>query len=554
MTQLEPSNPVRVAREVCARLDALAPLPTGQALTLPRVVELSRLFSSVQVLADLRSAEWLHRAATAALAGLGGREPDATLPLDRQVALERATQEIRAAVAQVADDGDLDEHESQLRLATAMLTVSDEVDSDLSDLDLFVGNTVRELEVTRLALDRLADDPTDREAIAEAFRAVHAVRGDAGVMDYDALGQVCVRLENVLDALRSGEAVATGSVLAALQQLVDVASAAVLEPGRPLDPAELDALARSIDDGRSLARATRLGELLVDQHLVDAHDLELALAIQSGPVGRTLVNLRVIGDDDLDQVLELQRDLRREGARRARGAPPVRQVSVSEDVLRDLTRAVRELQGRVVDLPTIPLVQEVARLVETLQRQTMGTLFRKLARASRALGEELGKDVWVSVSGSDVEAHRDIVIALDSPLLQIVRNALDHGIERPARRQVAGKSARATLTLAAQLEGRDLVVEVADDGAGIDVARVLQRAVDMGLVSPGEGLRLTDQEIISLIFEPGLSAAERVGRISGRGVGMDVVENAVAALGGRITVESERGLGTRFRLRVPHRR
>jgi len=97
-------------------------------------------------------------------------------------------------------------------------------------------------------------------------------------------------------------------------------------------------------------------------------------------------------------------------------------------------------------------------------------------------------------------------------------------------------------------------VEVADDGAGIDVARVLQRAIDMGLVSPGDGAVLSDEEVQTLIFEPGLSATDRVSRISGRGVGMDVVENAVVQLGGRITVESQRGLGTRFRLMLPHRR
>ncbi len=551
MTLLEPSNPARIARRLQG---SFAAIDAVDELSFARVVELSRLFASVRVIAELIESDWLLRvtdAATQALAELPMPEPPR---FEVQVALRRVFEEIRAVVDTLAEGGAVEAHDNGLRVATAMLSGDDEREA-LSDLDLFVGNAIRDLEVTRHALARLAADPTDRSAVARAFRAVHSVRGDAGVMGARALEEVCGRLETMFEALRSDEAVATTGIVEACRTMVDHAVEAVEQPGGPLDTTALDELAARLDEGRSLAKATRLGELLVNQQMVDEHDLELALAIKSGPVGRTLVNLRAIGDDELDSVLELQRELRREGAvKTASSATHVRRASVSEDTLRDLTRAVRELQSRVVDLTTIPLVHEVVRLTEQLQRQTLGTLFRKLARAARALAEELGKEVWVSVAGAGIELHRDLVDALDRPLLQLVRNALDHGIERPPVRQVAGKPARATLTVAAKLDGNRVVIEVADDGAGIDVARVLQRAIDMGLVSPGEGTRLSDAEVQALIFEPGLSSADGVGRISGRGVGMDVVQNSVFHLGGQITVESHRGLGTRFRLVVPQRR
>ncbi|MEO0601937.1 MAG: ATP-binding protein, partial [Myxococcota bacterium] len=404
-------------------------------------------------------------------------------------------------------------------------------------------------------LARLARDPTERAAVDEAFRAIHTVRGDSGVMGAGQVELVCRRLEGIFEELRSGEAVSTARIVAACQTLVDHAVTAVLPPGQLVDVEALDELGACIDEGRALAKATRLGELLVNQQMVDEHDLDLALAIKSGPVGQTLVNLRAIGTDDLDQVLALQKELRRQGSPHPRPSTThVRRVSVAEDTLQELTRAVRELQSRVVDLPTIPLMQEVVQLTERLQMQTVGALFRKLARAARALAEELEKDVWVSVAGADIEVHRELVDAMDGPLLQLVRNALDHGIERPLVRQVAGKPARATLNLHAHLMGTQLVIEVGDDGAGIDSERVLQRAIDMGLVAPGDVTSLSDEEVRALIFEPGLSATDRVGRISGRGVGMDVVETAVENAGGRITVASQRGLGTRFSIVVPQRR
>lgn len=557
MTVLEPAKSARVAQELREELAALTVAHAAeQGPPVASKAAFARYFAHLAHLGPDLGSTWFVSLANAAQQALDRLDDDEPFSVSTEVTVNRVVRSLATALDGVARGDGPDAHEADLRVATAMLSaIEDEPQDSLSDLDLFVGSAVRELELARHALDRLAADPTDRAAIDAAFRAVHTVRGDAGVMDAGGVEAACSRLETVLEALRCGEAVATGSVVDACNELVTHAIDAVLEPGAAVDVSTLDSLTRSLDEGRSLAKATRLGELLVDQQMVDEHDIELALAIKSGPVGRTLVNLRVIADEDLDRVLELQKELRREGAVRSRKGPAhVKRVSVSEDTLLALTRAVRELQSRVVDLPTIPLMHEVATLTDKLQQQPMGSVFRKLARAARALADELGKEVWVSVSGGHVEVHREIVQALDGPLLHLVRNALDHGIEKPAQRRVAGKPARATLTLSAVVDGPALVVEVGDDGAGIDVSRILQRAIDMGIVSEQDGLAMADNEIERLIFRPGLSGSATVGRISGRGVGMDVVEHSVTSLGGTIALESHRGVGTRFRIEVPLRR
>ena len=488
MTVLDPSNPTRIARRLRDRFRSVGAREANEPLAFGRAVELSRLFSEVRVLAELVDAERLLSVTDAAIAVISDLPyPDAPTK-EVEGALDRALLDVGAAVGAVAEETDLEIYDARLTDAIAALQTAHGLQA-LSDVDVFVGNAIRELEITRRALDRLELDPTDATAVAEAFRAIHSVRGDAGMVQAVQVEEVCHHLETVFEALRTGEAVATAGMVAACQDLVSLAISAVLGPGNPIDSNELDQLAGRLDEGRSLAKATRLGELLVDQQLSTNTISSSRSPSRVDPVGRTLVHLRAIGDDDLDQALELQKELRREGAARTRDAATyVRRISVNEATLEKLTQAVRELQTRVVDLPTIPLVQEAVRLVEELQMQTVGTLFRKLARAARALAGELDKEVWVTVSGGTLEVHRELVDALDRPLLQLVRNALDHGIERPPVRQVSGKPSRATLTLAAQLDGNQLVVEVADDGAGIATSRVLQRAIDMGLVTPSEAV------------------------------------------------------------------
>jgi two-component system chemotaxis sensor kinase CheA len=198
-------------------------------------------------------------------------------------------------------------------------------------------------------------------------------------------------------------------------------------------------------------------------------------------------------------------------------------------------RRVTELQRRVLDLRTTPL----QRVMETLPR------------TARQLAEQLGKRVELELSGTELDLDRSILDRLNEPLLHVLRNAVDHGIESPEERAAAGKDEVGHITIAARREKDSIVIDVRDDGAGIDLESVRTRAVESGLLHPGLAEDLPAHEIAALIFRPGLSTAEGVSAVSGRGVGMDAVKATIESLGGVVELRSERGLGTTTSIAVP---
>ena len=195
------------------------------------------------------------------------------------------------------------------------------------------------------------------------------------------------------------------------------------------------------------------------------------------------------------------------------------------------------------------LVEEVRDGALTLRMVPIGETFSRFNRVVRDLGRELGKDVELVISGAETELDKSMVEKLNDPLMHLVRNALDHGIEPPDVRVARGKPARGKLQLNAYHETGSIVIEVADDGAGLDRDKILAAAVERGLAQAGQGL--PDREIFQLVMEPGFTTARALTSVSGRGIGMDVVRRNIEALRGSITIDSQPGEGTAMALRVP---
>lgn len=195
------------------------------------------------------------------------------------------------------------------------------------------------------------------------------------------------------------------------------------------------------------------------------------------------------------------------------------------------------------------LVEEVRDSTLTLRMVQIGATFNRFQRVVRDVSRELGKDIVLQVSGGETELDKTVVEKIGDPLTHLVRNAMDHGIENAERRLEQGKPLQGVVSLDAYHEAGGIVIEVADDGGGLDPQRILAKAVQRGLV--GEGQVLSEKEIFNLIFEPGFSTAEQVSNLSGRGVGMDVVKRNIAALRGSVELESRLGEGTRVRIRLP---
>lgn len=202
---------------------------------------------------------------------------------------------------------------------------------------------------------------------------------------------------------------------------------------------------------------------------------------------------------------------------------------------RALERRLDELQKGVLEVRMVPL----------------GQVFDKLARLMRRLVKESGKDIAFDVSGGDVELDKLIVEELSDPLMHLLRNALDHGVERPEQRQSRGKAGRATIGLVARQQGNHVIIEVKDDGNGLDEARIREVAIERGLVTRDQTEEMERRELLNLVFQPGFSTRRDVSELSGRGVGLDVVKTNLQRLSGLIDIDSRRGQGTTFTLTLP---
>jgi two-component system chemotaxis sensor kinase CheA len=202
---------------------------------------------------------------------------------------------------------------------------------------------------------------------------------------------------------------------------------------------------------------------------------------------------------------------------------------------RSLERKLNELQSGILEVRMVPL----------------GQIFDKLSRMVRKLSRDLGKQVELEVRGGEVELDKLIVEELSDPLMHLIRNAIDHAVEPPEARVRAGKRPAGRITLAAEQKGSHVCISVADDGAGIDEARVREVAAARGLLAADAAAQLSRRELLNLIFLPGFSTAREVTPVSGRGVGMDVVKNNIAALSGVIDLHTEPGVGTRFEITLP---
>lgn len=313
-----------------------------------------------------------------------------------------------------------------------------------------------------------------------------------------------------------------------------------------------------------------LGQLLIDAGILTSHELKEALAQQEGmvgqeagdklPIGEVLIKEGVVQKAVVDVALEKQRQIRDHKTQEAKF------IRVSAEKLDELINLVGELviagagasllAQRSGDQALHESTSIVAGLVEEirdgalkLRMVEIGETFNRFQRVVRDVSKELGKDIGLEISGAETELDKTVVEKIGDPLMHLVRNAMDHGIESAAARVAAGKPAKGSLRLNAYHDSGSIVIEVADDGGGLKKDRILKKAVERGIINPGQSL--SDNEIYNLIFEAGFSTADQVTNLSGRGVGMDVVKRNIQALRGTVDIESMEGQGTTVRIRLP---
>ena len=399
-------------------------------------------------------------------------------------------------------------------------------------LEIFLAETeegLARMEDRLLALEEGPEGPAAPDALAEIFRVVHTLKGNAGIFGFSAVAGLGHALEDVLDPLRAGKGSADAALIALLIEGLDAVRRTLAEA-----VAGRDRL--SADDEHLIERLAATGEALHGEAHAPAAakgPSEAASATAPRTIDRRDRTLRV-EVERLDRLVDVAGEI---GIGRGRVIQLLEDPAVSKEVvlqaLREADYLHLELQELVMKLRTIPVRPNLVHHRRTVHDTAAA----------------LGKRAQLVLEGEDVELDLSVVEHLRDPLTHMIRNAVGHGIESPAERQAAGKDPVGRVIVRTVAESGSIVIQVVDDGRGLDRDRILQRARALGLA--GESETPSAARLDDLVFEPGLSTVDAVTDLSGRGVGMDVVRRNVEALRGSVRVTSRPGEGTAFTLRMP---
>jgi two-component system chemotaxis sensor kinase CheA len=435
----------------------------------------------------------------------------------------------------------------------------------------FVTETRDHLSNIETQLLLLEKEPSSAEPVHAIFRAFHTIKGLAGFLEFESVREVAHEIETVLDNVRNATLDVTPALIDAILAGADFLAG------------ETGAIERGLAGGGAPQLSRRPDHLLAQIRCVAEHPgaaadraeslakLSEAVAGAAAPAPETLAAIQPEQPALPDPPgTPNQGEPKQAAAQSGRSGPAQAESAIKVDTARldylvDMIGELVITQSLVRHNPDIEALHngrlssdlgQLARITQEVQKTAMsmrmvpvGQLFRRMARLVRDLCRKAGKQAELETYGDDTELDRNMVEELADPMMHMVRNAVDHGIESESERAAAGKDPVARIQLRASHQAGHILIEICDDGRGIDREKVIRKARERGLVQ--DAAHLSDSEAFNLIFEPGFSTAEQVTDISGRGVGMDVVKKHVQKLRGHVDVESTLGRGTRFVLKVP---
>jgi two-component system chemotaxis sensor kinase CheA len=385
----------------------------------------------------------------------------------------------------------------------------------------------------------LEDQPDDAATLSSIFRAFHTFKGASGFLRLMPVNRLSHELENLLDLARSGKLLLTPPVIDLILEGRDILKNFTDELQLQLSgenpPAPIHV---PVDDLVSRVRVV-IENPSAAPPAKDAPALPGGVAPSEKPAAarepvKTVSTMMKVDTRKFDSLVELVGEL----------VIAQSQVSQHPDIL---SLRSRHIARNLSQLSQIAL--ELQKIAMSLRMVAIKGTFQKMTRLVRDLNAGTGKDVELLISGEDTEMDRTMVEELADPLMHMIRNSVDHGIESPGKRAAAGKPERGTVRLSAFHQGGSIVIEIADDGAGLNTQRIFDKAVERGIIAAGATLE--EREIHDLIFAPGFSTAEKITGISGRGVGMDVVKQNIGKMRGKIEIDSVPGQGTTFRIFLP---
>lgn len=415
---------------------------------------------------------------------------------------------------------------------------------DVDDLTKeFIAESQEGLDRMERCLTELETRPEDcAQLVGEIFRAVHTIKGTTGFLGFDRLEKLAHAGEHLLGSLREGRLAVTEDLISGLLRLLDGLRAilALIEEtggeGTRVEDEDGDLIAELARLNGETYEADKMAPVVTMKSVSEAEPL----GTDAGGPGQALSQVAV---SNSDKTLRID----------------VEVLNRMMNLVGELVLTRNQMLQSGVESTNFPelarrLDSVTADLRETVMQarmQPVGNLFGKFPRMVRDLARTCKREVRIEFYGQETGLDKSLLEAIKDPLTHAVRNAVDHGIESPADRVLAGKPAEGCLRLKAFHQSGSVVIEVSDDGGGIAIDRVLKKAIERGLVTPEQAGEMSEREALQLIFLPGFSTASAVTTVSGRGVGMDVVRANVEKVGGSVELESKVGIGTTLRLRVP---
>ena len=463
-----------------------------------------------------------------------------------------------------------------------MLAEMLEAENPMSEMDAIVKEFLLESNENLDRLDRdlieLEKDPTSQPMLAEIFRTIHSIKGATGFLGFVNLGEVTHAGESLLSRLRDGVLILNPEITSGLLSLVDSTRKMLSEIGETGEEGNADHTVlierlRKLQDGGTPAPPSGSAEAPVSSGGKESATSQSTVHTRSRtgrrhddepPDSPSPDSPPIDGQAHTPPSANASQASKDAHFRSSDGGSlrvDVHQLDKLMDLVGELV-LVRNQILQISSQQTEPafvvasqrlnlITSEIQEGVAKSRMQPIDNIWQRVPRLMRDLTIHCGKKVRLRMYGSETELDKTLLEAIQDPLTHLVRNSVDHGIETPEVRVAAGKPAEGCLTLRAFHENAEVNIEISDDGAGIDLNRVRQKAVEKGLITSEKAGGMDDREVLDLIFLPGFSTAQAVTNISGRGVGMDVVRTNIEKIGGTIEVQNSPGLGTTMRIRIP---
>ncbi|MDH5543085.1 MAG: chemotaxis protein CheA [Nitrospinota bacterium] len=434
----------------------------------------------------------------------------------------------------------------------------------------FVRETTELLDEIEQMIIALEKDPGSGDLVENIFRCIHTVKGNCGFFGYSDMEKLAHSAETALDFARTNPGKFDKDFSRIFLSVIDSLRKALKGISENED-GEIKEL---------LVFTKFLGEL-VDKHKnsgkkknkskSDKEQEDINIDLDAG--------LNILMSDDTGSARTSSKDVpepgrefetgtydRRATDRKNSGRQDIRVDLKKLDALMELVGELIVAENMVIQNPDLEgyefesfekaslhlhkITRDLQDITMSIRMIPVSNTFRKMIRLVHDLSQKVGKEVELNLVGEDTEVDKTVIELISDPLVHIVRNAIDHGLESPEKRKLAGKNPKGTITIQASHEGEEVLIAVTDDGRGLDKKKILKKGIERGLVS-GDGSNLSDDDIYKLVFEPGFSTADNVSDISGRGVGMDVVKRNLEKIKGRVEIKSTPGTGSKFTIRIP---